>query len=380
MKNRERIEAFVRENGELAYAWLKELTLIPAPSWHEEKRAAWCVEKFKSFGYENAYVDEALNAVCPLNCDGSDKLTVLCAHTDTVFPLETPLPYEEKDGKIFCPGVGDDTAGAISILLTAKYFAENKIVPENGLLLVCNAGEESVGDLKGTRCLLKAYANRVSRFLSVDSSLDGFHDTCVGGYKCEVTAKVQGGHAFGNFGRKNAIAVLAQIVTELYKIELPKEEGTVYSYNVGVIEGGKSVNAIAQEARMHCEYRSNKPACRKILEEKFNAILDSVRADDVEISVRTLSDRPCSQLTDFAAQNALVSTCAAIYQEVLQKPVRYSSASTDCNLPLSLGIPALAIGTVEMYEVHTTEEWIDKASFLIGLRAVLAVAEAMSEK
>lgn len=376
MKNIEHIESFVRENTALAYAWLKELTLIPSPSWHEEKRAAWCVKKFRSFGYADAYVDEALNAVCPVHCEGSDALTVICAHIDTVFPEDTPLNYVEKDGKIFCPGVGDDTAGAISVLLIAKYFAENHLVPGDGALFVCNAGEESVGDLKGTRQIMKTYKGRIARFVSVDSSLKTMYDGCVGGFKGEVTVRAQGGHAFGDFGRKNPIAVLADIITKLYKIDFPKEEGTVHSYNVGVIRGGRSVNAIPQEASMQCEYRSNKPARLKCLEEKFGAILESVRTDDVEISVRTLSDRPCADI-DPAAQEALAAACSAIYEEITGNAPARESGSTDCNIPLSLGIPAVAIGVINGEEEHTTGEWLEKASFVPGLCAVLTVAETL---
>ncbi len=378
MKNQERIEEFIKNNEELAYKMLKELCLIPAPSFHEEKRAEYCVEKMRSFGL-NAYVDTELNAVCPINCEHSDKITVLCGHTDTVFPELEPLPYKEKDGKIFCPGVGDDTAAVVALLLVAKYYAENKLIPKNGLLIVCNSGEESIGDLKGTKQIFKDFEGRIDRFVAFDSVIQHIYADCVGGYKFEITAKVPGGHALGDFGNKNAIAVLSQIVTEIYKITMPEIEGHIYSYNVGVIEGGTSVNAIAQEAKMQCEYRSNMIEYRKILEEKFNSIIDGVKADDVEISIRTLSDRPCANNVSKELQERLITSCEDIIKEVTNKPIKRVSGSTDCNIALSKGIPAVAIGVMNGQGEHTREEWLDKASIPVGLKVALGVAEMLGE-
>jgi len=378
MKNKERIYEFVKNNEELAYTLLKELCLIPAPSFHEEKRAEYCVEKFKSFGFD-AYIDEKFNAVCPINCENSDKITVICGHTDTVFPDFEPLPYEERDGKIFCPGIGDDTAALVAILLVAKYYADNKLTPKNGLLLVCNSGEESVGDLKGTRQIMKDFEGRIDRFVSFDSDILHVYSECVGGYKFEITAKVQGGHALTDFGRKNAIVVLSQIVNEIYKISMPEKDGYIYSYNVGVIEGGTSVNAIAQEAKMQCEYRSNKLDYRKALEEKFNSIIDSVKADDVEISIRTLSDRPCANNVPKELQEKLLTDCESIISEVTNEPTERHSGSTDCNMPMSMGIPAIAIGVMHGAGEHTREEWLEKASIPTGLKIALGVAEMLGE-
>lgn len=378
MKNKDRIYKFAEDNEELAYKLLKELCLIPAPSFHEEKRAEYCVEKFKSFGFD-AYVDEKYNAVCPINCENSNKITVLCGHTDTVFPDFEPLPYEERDGKIFCPGVGDDTAAVVALILIAKYYSENNLIPKNGLLIVCNSGEESIGDLKGTRQIMKDFEGRIEKFVSIDSDLLHVYSDCVGGYKFEITAKVQGGHALGDFGRKNAIAVLSQIVTEIYEISLPQKEGYIYSYNVGVIEGGTSVNAIAQEAKMQCEYRANKLDYRKVLEEKFNSIIDSVKADDVEISIRTLSDRPCANNVPKELQEKLLTDCEAIIREVTNKSTERHSGSTDCNVPMSLGIPAAAIGVMHGEGEHTREEWLEKASIPIGLKVALGVAEMLGD-
>lgn len=377
VKNEKRIEKFIEENEELAYKLLKELCLIPSPTFHEEKKAEFCVEKLKNWGFD-AYIDSAKNAVCPINCEGSDKITVLCGHTDTVFPDMTPLPYEERDGKIYCPGVGDDTAAVVALLMVAKYFSENKLTPKNGFLIVCNAAEESVGDLKGTKQIMKDFEGRVERFISFDSTLQHMYTECVGGYKFEITAKVQGGHAFGDFGRKNAIAVLGQIISQIYQIKMP-EGDYVYSYNVGVIEGGTSVNAIASIAKMQCEYRSNKMEYIELLKKKFDTIIENAKSDDVEISIRTLSDRPCLGIVDKTLHEELMTDCEDVIKEITNKPVERKMGSTDCNIPLSLGIPAVAIGVMEGAGEHTREEWLIKDSIPIGLKVALAVAEKMAE-
>lgn len=378
MRNQSRIEKFIEDNKEMAYKMLKELCLIPSPSFNEEKRAQYCVEKLNSMGMD-AYIDSALNVVCPINCDNSNKIAVLCGHTDTVFPEKTPLLYEEKEGKIFCPSVGDDTAAVVALILIVKYIKENNLTPRNGLLIVCNSGEESVGDLKGTKQIFKDFSGRIEKFVSLDGDTDEIYSDSVGGYKFEITAKVQGGHALSNFGRKNAIEILAKIITQIYQISLPEKEGYVYSYNVGVIEGGTSVNAIAQEAKMQCEYRSNKLEYRAILKEKFDAIIDSVKADDVEISIKTLSDRPCANGVDMQAQEKLIAECSDIIEEVNGKAPKQISGSTDCNIPLSMGIPAVAIGVIDGGGAHTKEEWIYKESVLKGLKIALATAEKIGD-
>ena len=202
-----------------------------------------------------------LNVIFPLNCDSSDEITVFVAHTDTVFPDTESMPYFDDGEKVHCPGVADDTASVVVLLMTAKYFVENKIVPPKGVMFVCNSCEEGLGNLKGTRQLFNDYKDRIGRFISFDSNLNVVADRCVGSHRYEVEVLTEGGHSYGAFGNNNAIEKLSSLITEIYKTEVPQKPGTRTTYNVGTISGGTSINTIAQNAKMLCEYRSDDREC-----------------------------------------------------------------------------------------------------------------------
>ena len=370
------IKKYVDTHMEELYALLKALCLIPAPSHHEERRAAFCKRWFDENCGEGAYIDAAKNVVLPYGVTDEKKaLSVLCAHTDTVFPDTEPMPYEERDGKIFCPGVGDDTASLAVMMLCAKYIFENKVRTENGILFVANSCEEGLGNLKGTRQLMKDYEGRVARFVSFDgSSFDRLVDVSVGSHRYLVTARTEGGHSFGRFGNRNAIAVIAEMIGEIYAIEVPKKEGTKTTYNVGTVEGGTSVNTIAQEAKMLCEYRSDNLDCLAYMKKRYEEIFAKERKD-ATVEIELVGDRPCAANVDPAALAALRAICADATVEVLGgEAPKGVSGSTDANIPHSLGIPAITMAVWLGGGAHTREEWVDKASLTPGLEIGLGTA------
>ena len=139
---------FINNNTDLMFNTLKDLCHIPAPSHHEEKRAEYCKEWLEKVGAKGVYVDEALNVIFPINCEDSSQITVFAAHTDTVFPDMEPMPYYDDGEKIHSPGVSDDTTSVVVLMTMAKYFIENNLIPENGIMFVCNSCEEGLGNLK----------------------------------------------------------------------------------------------------------------------------------------------------------------------------------------------------------------------------------------
>lgn len=361
------ISKFIKENESELYRLLKELCAIPAPSGMEDERAKYCKEWLDSIGAVGTYIDAAKNVIFPFCCEGKDDLTVVVAHTDTVFPDLEPMPYSD-DGKIIrCPGVGDDTASLSVMLLTVKFLVENNIKSDSGILFVANSCEEGLGNLKGTRRIFEDYKGRIKDFVSFDSHTGVANDRCVGSHRYEVTVKTEGGHSFQSFGKKNAIAVLSKIVSDIYEIIPPKKEGARASYNVGTISGGTSVNTIAQNATMLCEYRSDDNDCLEFMRNEFLRIFDSAKCDDAEIIVNKVGDRPCANGVDEGKIRALVNRYGEAVKEVLGKELLLKSASTDCNIPLSLGIPAVCVGVYVGGGAHTREEWIEKASIIPGL-------------
>lgn len=369
---------FIELNKADMYKTLKELAIIPAPSGHEEKRAEYCLEFLKSVGGKDAYIDSALNVILPINIEGKDSLTVIGAHTDIVFGYEVPLNYEEKDGNIYCPGIGDDTASAVVLMYTAKYFLENNIKPQNGLIIVLDSCEEGMGNLKGIRQLMQDFGGGIKEFVTYDSDFYSIANECVGSHRYKVTVKTEGGHSFGKFGNKNAIAELSKIIGRMYELEVPKREGATTTYNVGTIDGGTSVNTIAQNASMLCEYRSDNKECLEIMKSEFSHIFESAKNDKVALEVVNVGERPCSDV-DTALQNALSDKCKKICDETYGVDVFFRSGSTDCNIPMSMGIPAVNVGVFIGGKSHTREEWIDKDSLTTGLLCSLKLVCELCE-
>lgn len=368
----EKFKKFISENESEIYTVLKELCLIPAPSGMEDARAEYCKNKLISFGAEGVYIDEAKNVIFPINAEGSDRLTVIAAHTDTVFPDLEPMPYTDDGEIISCPGVGDDTASVVTLMLVAKFLIENKVEAADGVLVVCNSCEEGLGNLKGTRQIFKDYAGRVKQFVSFDSGrLNHIYDGCVGSVRYEVEVKTEGGHSWGAFGNKNAIYYLSKIVNAIYSLEVPVIEGERTTYNVGTVEGGTSVNTIAQNAKMLCEYRSTSADALAIMKDKFLEIFDSVRAMGVTVDVTVVGERPSAKGVDKNEIDRLRSTVSVAMKKVVGKDSVCGRASTDCNIPLSLGIPAICFGTYEGGGAHTRSEWLRKDSLPLGLEIAL---------
>ncbi|MBQ3146708.1 MAG: M20/M25/M40 family metallo-hydrolase [Oscillospiraceae bacterium] len=372
------IKEFVQQNEAALLQTLRQLCAIPAPSHQEEKRAAYCKSWLEKAGAKGVYIDEALNVVFPLNCEGSNDITVYVAHTDTVFPDTEPMPLTEDDIYIRCPGVGDDTASLTVLLMLAKYCIEKNIRPKKGILFVCNSCEEGLGNLKGTRQIFRDYAGRIGRFISLDSNLNTVADRCVGSHRYEVEVRTEGGHSFGAFGNDNAIHELSKMVTKIYQIQVPQIDGSKTTYNVGDISGGTSVNTIAQSARMLCEYRSDNVTCLAIMEEKFAAIFREAEAEKIRVLVKRIGERPCQDIDPQKIED-LKALVVPQLEAVIGQSITFKSSSTDCNIPLSMGIPALCIGVYRGGGAHTREEWIEKHSMVPGLEAAIRVALTLEE-
>lgn len=368
------MKTFIEQNYQNMLELLRELCNIPAPSHQEQARAVFIKNWLEANGAEGVYIDQAWNVIFPLNCEESNKITVMAAHTDTVFSDTEPMPYKEDEDRVYCPGVGDDTASVVVLMMTAKYFIQQRIKPEKGILFVCNSCEEGLGNLKGTRQLMKDYNGRIAQFITLDSDLIVINNKCVGSHRYQVEVKTEGGHSFQEFGKDNAIAVMSQMISRIYKIQVPVRDDSRTTYNVGNIEGGTSVNTIAQNAKMLCEYRSDDVECLKIMQEKFHEIFTSAAGEGIDVYVEKIGDRPCAVNVDENKEETLISFCKNVIEDAISNTVILKSASTDCNIPLSLGIPSVCIGVYHGGGSHTREEWIEKESLKKGLEIAVRIA------
>ncbi|MBP3894134.1 MAG: M20/M25/M40 family metallo-hydrolase [Atopobiaceae bacterium] len=351
---------------------LRELARIPAPSHHEERRARFVCDWMAANGLSDTFIDEANNVICPLGDDGTRDLVVFAAHTDVVFPDEDELPLHEEDGRLFAPGVGDDTANLVSLLLAARHLARNpSIMPDGlGVLIVANSCEEGLGNLKGTKALFLAYGHRIRRYYSFDLYLPSYIDVAVGSCRWRITVSTQGGHSLKDFGRANAIERLCAVVQALYAIELPTD--AVCTMNVGTIGGGTTVNAIASQADCLFEFRSTSAAALEHLQGCLEWTIAKFQSDEVRITVESLGVRPASAPSGDAQRRMSRLTYDVLQAITGEEPV-CEPASTDANVPLSMGIPANTVGAVRGALLHTRDEWVDGKSLKEGLAVILCL-------
>ncbi len=364
----EAVLRYIDGAAEETNALLETLCRIPAPSNHEEKRAAFCKEWLEKQGASGVYIDEALNVLYPVNCEGRQDIVVFMAHTDTVFPDQEPMPFTSDGQYFYSPGVGDDTACLTIMLMVIQYIIKKGLNPRCGILFAANAGEEGLGNLKGIRQIMKDYEGRIAAVYTFDGTYDEVVDTCVGSHRYRVTVETEGGHSFNAFGNKNAIHYLSQLVCSLYQQAVPQVPGTKTTFNVGAISGGTSVNTIAQRASMLYEYRSDSEDCLAVMKASFEAEIEKIRAMGVEIGVEVLGLRPCAGDVDRTVWESMAAKCVRVQEKHSGMPCRRQSGSTDSNLPMSLGVPSVCAGLYDGSGAHTREEKVLISSLPIGMR------------
>lgn len=367
---RQLAETYAAACAEEAQDLLRTLGKLPAPSYQEDLRAAFCRDWFVRQGAEDVSIDRAKNVICRLGPQDGD-LVVFAAHTDIVFPDTEPLPMAEAGGRLCAPGIGDDTANLVNLMMAAKYLLQARPDFKCGVLIVANACEEGLGNLAGTRALFDACGKRIRAFYSFDCYTGQCCDSAVGSYRYRVTCKTQGGHSYFDFGRPNAIAILAGLIRDLYALRLPEEGRT--TFNVGRMEGGTTVNSIPQEASMLYEFRSTSQKCLDVMEQSFRRTVDNWRGKGGELAVELLGIRPGNGPLDQSALSAFTNRTADVIRTFYSGELDRSPCSTDSNIPLSLGIPANTIGTVQGGGSHTREEWVALDSLSTGLKIALSL-------
>lgn len=364
------MEQYVKDTYEEFLQLIRDIAPIPAPSHKEDARVEWIVNYLNKLGAKGVYVDEQKNVIWPYNVTEDNDLVVIMGHTDVVFPDLTPLPFREDDEFMYCPGVSDDTARLAAVLMVARFFIERekKTKEGRGVLFVANSCEEGLGNSMGAYTILKNFGQRVKFFVSNDSRYNRAVNRAVGSHRYELSVKTQGGHSWTNFGRKNAIFELSDLLRDLYTIEVPVKEDCKTTFNVGTISGGTSVNTIAQDAKCLYEYRSDDAECLAYMKAEFEKRVAAHQKEDVEIKVDLLGARPCNGELDKVHQAEIENYATEALRETLDDEMLFKSASTDANFPLSYGIPALTVGSCAGDGVHTREEKLYKSSLYPGMR------------
>ena len=365
------LKTYIAENQDTLVKLLDTLCRIPAPSNHEELRAKFICDWFEKEGCKGAYVDSALNVIYPFHCEAQKDLVVFSAHIDTVFPDMEPFDVVYDGDIMRCPGVGDNTSNVAIMMLLASWLTKKNMIPKQGFLFVASSGEEGLGNLKGIRQVMKDYEGKIAELVALDGSYDEMVTGAVGSLRYRVGIHTEGGHSYGCFGNQNAIQALSSMINTLYSYHVPKAGKS--TYNVGTISGGTSINTIAQYAEMRFEYRSDVRESLADMNKFFMSVIDSYNnMDNVTVECELLGERPCTGDVDEEKQAALVDKALNIIEAFTDNRVPCSSGSTDCNIPLSTGIPAICFGGHMGVGAHTREEHLNVKDLHKGMEIIAA--------
>ena len=344
---------------------LIELTEIEAPPFKEEKRAKEFSERLKLAGIEKVWIDSIGNVIGLLEGSIGNKNIAIDAHLDTVFPEGTDVQVRVKNDTLFAPGIGDDTRGLAMILTIAETIVKNEIKPVDNILFIGTVGEEGLGDLRGVRYLFKNNEPKIDSWIAIDGgSIGRVNNQALGSYRYEVVFDGPGGHSWGAFGLVNPHHALgAGIKNFVEKADIYTGSGPKTSYNVGIISGGTSINSIPFKSSMQIDIRSIDPNrlndMEEILYNSMNKALDEQNAikrsgPDLKLTINKIGNRPSGKVDESVP---LIQKTIAATQYMGIEP-RLTIGSTDSNIPISLGLPAVTIGRGgEGGGAHSLDEW-----------------------
>lgn len=370
---KDQIIQFAKEHEEEAIQLLKEIGKIPSPSHHEEKRAAYLKQWFIKNGFEQCMIDDMNNVIVEIPCPQNPDIVLFMAHIDVVFDDETELPMHQEGSILHAPGIGDDTANLVCMLMMAKWLLKNKDRLKMSVMIVCDACEEGLGNLDGCKNIMKNHGDRIKYFYSLDGNIGYCVNDAVGSHRYEITVHTQGGHSYSNFGNDNAIHIASKLICDLYNQPLPEEERT--TFNAGKISGGSTINSIAQSVSLLYEYRSSNEACLQKMKEQLSAIIRKYTDEGKDIKIHLLGERPGSVMQGNADFDAWTEKNMRTVEQYYENPIQAKASSTDANIPLSKGVFANTIGTIYGKGAHTREEWMDLSSICTGIQVAVALLE-----
>jgi acetylornithine deacetylase/succinyl-diaminopimelate desuccinylase-like protein len=386
--------AWLHGNPKTIMDWQLELVAIPAPAHGEEARAKWLQERFVAAGLSSVAMDGVGNVIGVLPAanlppESTGSVILLSAHLDTVFPAGTPLHPVFEGDRLVAPGACDNAAGVAGMLAIVSALIHSGMPLPVPLVFLGNVGEEGEGDLRGVRYLYESpLAGRIAAHIVLDGpGADAAVTQALGSRRFQVTVTGPGGHSFTDAGTPNPIAALARALAQLADAPIAEDHST--TLNLGTISGGISVNSIPQSAQATIDFRSTdsgellrlEAVLRRAIEEAvehWNARSQAAQQSRRRLSyaVTKIGDRPAAKLPD---DSALLAAIRAVDRHLgLRTDLRLGS--TDANIPLSLGVPALSMGAGgEGGAAHTLREWYEPKDRDLALKRVLLLTLAMLE-
>jgi tripeptide aminopeptidase len=374
---------YIRATDQETVADMLAAVAIPAPPFGEAARGAWIAGKLRAYGLAVS-VDEVGNVIAEPAAATSQEPLILSAHLDTIFPAETPINIRRSGARILAPGIADNSRGLAAMLAIARTLAQAGVDTERPVIYVASVGEEGVGDLRGVKHLFRPG----SRFRDACAfiSLDGTGQRrivyrAIGSRRLRVTLTGPGGHSWADWGFANPVHALGTAIALVAAHEVPRHPRTAVT--IGRIGGGTSVNAIPADAWLEVDIRSEAAAPLAEMEAMVHAAIEqAVTATNTErkrgtaaiqLDIRVIGDRPTGE----ASIHTPVVRAARAATRYLGEPPELVASSTDANIPIALGIPAIAIGAGgESGGTHTVEEWYANTAGAVGIERALLIVLA----
>lgn len=356
---------------------------IPAPPFKEEKRGLEMKRRFEALGLP-VTIDSIGNVIAERKGTGNGPTVAIAGHLDTVFPEGTNVAVKKDGGKFTAPGIGDDCRGLATVLTVARSMQNAKVQTPGTILFIANVGEEGPGNLRGMRYLFRKPPQKIDYFISVDGTGLGLTTGAVGSQRYLVRYEGRGGHSYGAFGMANPIHAMGRAIAKIAEFQVPATPRT--TFNVGIVSGGTSVNTISPLGAMEVDMRSESPEELAKLDAKFKVALAAAlreenarwpnARDTVALKIIDMGIRPAAQVNDtsFIARTALAAG------KSLGFTAPTGASSTDSNIPMSLGIPAITIdGGGEGRGAHSiTESYEDGKEGYKGPQWALLIVSALS--
>ena len=324
---------------------------VPAPTGYERERARLVASLWQERGYApeidavgNVYVRRGLHEQGPV--------LMLLAHTDTVFPQTTPIVVKREGDILRGPGIGDNSVNVAAMIGALDVLDELGIETAVDIVAVADVGEEGLGNLLGARTAVERYRDQLGAVIAIDGGLGHITHGAVGSRRWRITVRGPGGHSYGAFGTPSAIHGLGRIIAAIADLEAPSQPKT--TFNVGIIEGGTSVNTIAAQASALLDMRSVDVAALDRLADEARAIIEQRAGSGLRTEIEVIGSRPAGKLS---RSSPLVQLAADAITWIGMEP-EYGTSSTDANIPISLNIPAICIGITRVEGAHTLDEFL----------------------
>jgi acetylornithine deacetylase/succinyl-diaminopimelate desuccinylase-like protein len=345
---------------------------IPAPTFHEQARAAYVMGQFQTLNLSEINVDDVQNVYGLLPGQQSELPAVMVsAHTDTVFPAETDLQLRYEEDLIYGPGLGDNSIGVAGMLGLLAAIKRWQIQLDRDIWFVATTGEEGLGDLRGMKAAYNRLAGRLGKVINLEGLAFGHvYHAGIAVRRLHIVAKTGGGHSWLHFGRPSATHAIIELGARILSIQPPQSPRT--TYNIGQLEGGQGINVIATEAGLWLDMRSESYPALRDLEQQVRAQIHTLTTPELCFDVNIVGDRPAGVLSPNheLVQAALNVLLLLGVEGVLE------NGSTDANIPLAEGCPAVTIGITRGGNAHRTDEFIERQPIELGLRQLILLTLA----